>query len=260
MGAVLAVALPANADGGAYIELDRTFYPSGSTAHAEAYVSVPERHQDALDRGPFYAYLVPYGSWLTAGKRLPSGTVRLGTFSIEDLGRNAFELSTSFPVPDVDTGLYYLQLCNDPCTVVGFREALSGFFTVAPTAAEAHLLADRTNLEFRVAGFRHQVGRLKRANQDLEARLEVAVAERDDLRARLADVAGPALAATSAAPAVDQDRPLIDPWALVAIVVALLVALTSVGLGIAFGRRPAPRLVVPDTIAELEDAEALARR
>jgi hypothetical protein len=245
-GGVLGIATPANADGGAYFQLDRTYYPVGEAASVETYVAVPERQRDVFDRGPFFAYLIPDGEFLYEREPLPRGAVRVGTFTVEDLGRGAFELRTTFEVPELDSGMYNLQLCNDPCTVAGFREPLTGLLTVAGTQAEAKLLGERDALRWRVAGMRHQLGKLKRANEELETRLDAAVLERDAIRADLAGMqAAPAVVVSaSAVPPDGVDRPLVDAWALVALVGALLAAVVSVALGIVLSRRagsaPAP--------------------
>src|SRR5437867_1838192 len=87
MAAVVAAGLiPARwaaGDGGAYVDLQRTHYLPGQTAVGETYVSVPRSEQDRLDRGPFYAYVVPRGSSVSEGKPIPDGVIRVGTFSIE---------------------------------------------------------------------------------------------------------------------------------------------------------------------------------
>ncbi len=74
----LALASAARADGGAYFQLDRTYYPGGSIAKVETYVFVPANQQDVFDRGPFYAYLLPGGRWLTEGRPIPREAVRSG--------------------------------------------------------------------------------------------------------------------------------------------------------------------------------------
>ena len=101
---VVAALIPAtwaDADGGAYVELQRTHYLPGQTAVGETYISVPRTDQDQLDRGPFYAYVVPKGSSVSEGKPIPDGVIRVGTFSVERSEGTSFELRISFTVPDV---------------------------------------------------------------------------------------------------------------------------------------------------------------
>src|SRR6185436_13867917 len=58
-GATLAWPSAAWADGGAYLDLDRTHYLPGQTARAEGYVSIPRAKRFLLERGPFYVFVVP---------------------------------------------------------------------------------------------------------------------------------------------------------------------------------------------------------
>ena len=62
----------ARADGGAYMEFDRTHYLPGDVATAEAYVYLLKPQQGLLDRGPFYAYLVTTNrSFPKVGRPIP---------------------------------------------------------------------------------------------------------------------------------------------------------------------------------------------
>ena len=46
------------ADGGAYLDLDRTHYLPGQTAHAEGVRVRPRAKQHLFERGPFYLFVV----------------------------------------------------------------------------------------------------------------------------------------------------------------------------------------------------------
>jgi hypothetical protein len=239
--APLALGSPALADGGAYFQLDRTYYPAGAVAKVETYVFVPANQQDVFDRGPFYAYLLPNGAWLTEGRPLPREAVRIGMFAVEPTGRRTFELSGSFAVPSLPTGTYGLQLCNDPCTIAGFREPLTGLLTVAATQTEADLLRTTSKLEWRAASLRRQVAKLQRTRDELEGTLGAAVVDRDAARADLAVLRSSlATAPPSSTPSADANRPLVDAWGLVAVAGGLLVTLASVALAIVFSRRHVP--------------------
>lgn len=255
---VLMLATPARADGGAYISLDETYYVSGDTAHAEGYVWIPEKQRDILDRGPFYAYLIPPKSgYLSEGRPLPPGTIRVGTFHIEPFGKKEIELSITFTIPSVATGTYTMQLCNAPCTVAGFREPQTGQLTIAATATEAQLLRERDRLNDEVWSVKRKLKRAGRDAEELQTQLDDAVDERDRYALQIAELQaqGTALstppAVTPTSPAND-DRPMIDAWALVTIGGGFLVVLLTIALAVVFSRRQAPRLTVPDTIAELE--------
>ncbi len=92
----------ARADGGAYMEFDRTHYLPGDVATAEAYVYLLKPQQGRLDRGPFYAYLVTtQQSSPQEGKPIPAGAIGLGTFQVEESRPKWFDLTVSFTAPDV---------------------------------------------------------------------------------------------------------------------------------------------------------------
>src|SRR5712691_1452334 len=140
VGATLAVPTEAVADGGAYIAFDKTHYLPGDTAVGEAYVYLLKKQQGLLDRGPFFAYLLPRGATISKGNPIPNGAIRLGTFSIELSRPKWFELRISFTVPDVPGAFYSVGACNDPCTIPGFREPLTGLISVVRTLREGRLL------------------------------------------------------------------------------------------------------------------------
>jgi len=257
-GTVALVPSAASANGGALIELDRTHYLPGETAVATAYVWVPERRQDLLERGPFHAFVVPYGVDLREGRPIPDEAIRVGTFEVLDGKRDAFELRASYLVPDLPGDYYRVALCNVPCTVSGFAEPLSGDISIVATQREAELLTATSRLGNRLFGLRRQ---LRKAGKELEyvrTQLDLVAAERSDLQSRVEELeatleARPATAAARPAPV----RPIVDAWgaAALAAALALLVAV------LALVRRRSDRFHVPDTIEELErDVEHPAPR
>ena len=258
--------LPAHvaaADGGAFIDFGGTFYTPGGgsngTASGKAFVSVPRTEHDILDRGPFYAYVLPYGRSIREGESLPDSAIRVGTFAVDHVEGKVFVLRVSFAVPDVESGMYSVSLCNDPCTVAGFREPLTGTITIGDTRAEAKLATRLQTARWNIDWLQTRVRRLKEIRLELEAELEGANVAHAALESQVDELqAAPAPLATTR---TDSRRPLADGWALVAIAIAVLVSLVAVTLGVVFSRRHRPTLVVPDTIAELEDerTEALAR-
>ena len=108
VGATLAGVPVAWADGGAYLDLDRTHYLPGQTARFEGYVSIPRAKQDLIERGPFYVFVVPPRTAVTEGRPIPAAAVRAGTVSIErDRGsglRAATGRSSSPSSPAARTG------------------------------------------------------------------------------------------------------------------------------------------------------------
>lgn len=262
IGATLALPLNAAADGGAYIEFRRTHYLPGETAVGVAYVSIPEPRQALLERGPFHVYVVPRG-WIQEGRPLPEGVIRVGTAVVERNSGTTFEVQISFAVPDLPGEYYNVQMCNDPCTIAGFRESLSAQISIVQTRREADLLNEQQRLFGKNWSLRQKLRQADKAYEELGASLEETFdrmvqlsAENDLLEGELEGAAAP-----SAGGSADDGRSLVEGWALFAIVVALLVGFVSVTLGIVFRRRRGPRLDVPDTIAELdEDANRLASR
>ena len=164
----------ASADGGAYIDLDRTHFLVGSTGHAETYVSVPAGKQHLFDREPFYLYVTPNGSPVTEGEPLPRSAVRVAAMTIERDRGTAFELSASFTVPDLPGRYYALNVCNDPCTISGFREPITGPISIVQTAREADLLNEQEHLTGEIYGLKREMKKQDRAEADLERRLSYA--------------------------------------------------------------------------------------
>lgn len=256
----IVLVLPAQtaaADGGAFIDFGGTFYTPGGggngTASGKAFVSVPQSEQDILDRGPFYAYLLPYGRSIREGESLPDSAIRVGTFSVDHLQGKVFVLRVAFAVPDVDSGMYSVSLCNDPCTVAGFREPLTGTITIGDTAAEAKLASRLQAAQWSIDWLQTRVRRLKDVRLELEGELDGANVALAALESRVEELG--AAPAPSAPTETDPNRPLAEGWALVALGIAVVVALTSIALAVVFARRSGPHtpLVVPDTIAELDE-------
>ncbi|MGZ8603766.1 MAG: hypothetical protein ACXWX9_03290 [Actinomycetota bacterium] len=255
-GATLVQPVDASADGGAYIEMDRTHYVVGSTAEGVAYVSIPEPHQDLLERGPFHVYVEPEGAWIRQGRPIPDGAIRVGTASIVPDGGRTFAIRVSFTVPDVVGAYYNIQICNDPCTVAGFREPLSAYVSIVETEREAELLNELEQAQRGRWSARRDARRAGTANAELEGRLEQSLRDVVALSAEVSrlerELAGIGPQAPITAPPVGGDRPLVEAWALFGIAAAFIAAALAIVLAIVFSRRPARRILVPDTIAELE--------
>ncbi len=253
IGAVLAVPTGASANGGAYIDFDKTHYLPGETAIGETYVYVPERKQGLLERGPFYAYVLPTGTSIREGRPIPGGAIRVGTFTIEREKREQFELRVSFTVPDLAGDFYSVMACNDPCTISGFRERLSGTISVVRTVREGRLLTQQERLERTIYGLRRDLRKADRRNEELQAQLDASELERSQLAGAVDRLeVGLADAIAAEEPAA---RPLIDPWAGIAI------AMLGLAGALAIRRRRPQPIVVPDTIEELErEMEGPTRR
>jgi len=256
-GFVLAIPLEAGADGGAYLQFDDTHYQPGDPVTGGGWIYVPENKQFLLDRGPFYALLMPGGPAIQEGRPLPEGVIRLGQVEFEPYRKTEFELHVSFTMPDVEGAYYTVAICNDPCTISGFREPLNGRISVVHTEREGELLNENSRLQSAAYNLRWRLGKAESSAIELEDALD---ASRDHALALSAEIGrlGRELEAANRRPAlapatVVDDRPLVEAWALLGLGIALIVGLLTFALALAFSRQAASRVVVPDTIAELDE-------
>jgi hypothetical protein len=250
--AMLAMPVTAGADGGSYIQLDRTHYLPGETAVGIAYVFVPESKQVLFERGPFYGFLAPNGETIREDRPVPDGVIRVGAFSIEHEKGKSFELRVSFTVPDLPGAFYSMSFCNDPCTISGFREPLTGVVSIVRTAREGLLLTEQSRLDSRIFGLRSQLRKAERGGEELRAQLFASEAERRRLSTELTRLEDELTARAVSS----EERSAIDGWAAGGL--ALLLVLLSLAGRLAIRRRRQARIVVPDTIEELEHAARLS--
>jgi hypothetical protein len=220
--AVLVVPGVAQADGGAYIEFDETYYLPGDGAVGTAYVSVPKTQEAILDRGPFMAFLLPRGvTTLQAGRAIPNGAIQLGTFTIHE-EKDSYELEVRFTVPEVPGGFYNVGVCNDPCTVAGFKEPLSGSIGIVATVREAQLLKENGTLQSKIWGLQRDLRKSGKQMDELRAEIDDSRSATDLMAARVGDLQG-RLADADALVASESLRPIIPPWAAALVAFALLV-------------------------------------
>ena len=240
MGALLLHPVAAWADGGAFIEFNRTHYLPGETATGETYVYLEGPHQGLLDRGPFYAYLLTGDAGLRLGRPIPPGALRVGTFDVEPYqAEDWFELTVSFTVPDLTGDFYTVVVCNDPCTVWGFKEPLTGLISVVQTAREGALLTQRQRLLGRIYSVHRHEKKTEKAVAELNDQLVDANRVRSTMASEMSDLQDRLAAAVAAASGNVRDRtprPLLAPEIGVALVLMLLVLAAAV----AARRRPAP--------------------
>ena len=250
VGATFAGAPVARADGGAYLNLDRTHYLPGQTARFEGYVSIPRAKQDLIERGPFYVFVVPPRTAVTEGRPIPAGAVRAGTVSIERDRGTVFELRGSFVVPELAGRSYGLSVCNDPCTISGFREPLTGTISIVATAREGELLTEVSRLNGRNWSLRRQVRKAERANLETRALLTDAEIARSALASRVRELGSIRQQVPPAAP-----RPLLPAWSAVFLGVGLL----GLALALVVRRRRRFEHGVPDPIATPINETSVAR-
>jgi hypothetical protein len=222
------LALPveaASANGGAYLELDRAHYLPGEHGTATTYVTVPERRESIFDLGPFYLFALPEGMSLQEDRPIPAAAVRIGTFAIEE-EKHQYELTADFTVPQLASDSYFLEVCNDPCTVSGFREALSGSISIVATQREAELLTQNSHLFNRIYQLRGDARqaerRLEKARTEFELQLANGQADRSELTSRIEQLEREL--AASEERAADAARTPFEPWILGAIAVLVVAA------------------------------------
>lgn len=242
----------ASADGGAYLDLDRTHYVPGETARAEGYVSVPAAKQDLFERGPFYLFVVPERSSVIEGRPIPDAAVRVASFSIEEQRGTAFELHASFVVPDLAGDSYGLWVCNDPCTISGFREPLTGTISIVATAREGELLTQLNVLSRRNWSLHRQVRKAERGTDEVEAQLLDAEVARSELAIDLREQ----MAADARPVSTSDRRPLIPASGATILGVGLV--MLAVAIVIRSRRRSEP--IMLDPIPEPERERELAAR
>ena len=226
-GALLLVSeVEAGANGGAYLEFDQTYYLPGDAGRAVTYVSVLARKAHLLEEGPFYLYALPMGISLSEGRPIPAGTTRLGTVTIEE-EKDSYELVAEFTVPQIAAGFYEIGVCNDPCTISGFRESLGGAISIVATRREAELLTRNDTLVGKLYGARREARRAERRLEAAEAELETQSAfgttERERMAAEIEQLETRFAAARERAAAVSGRVPF-DPWVVGAVLLVTLVA------------------------------------
>jgi uncharacterized coiled-coil protein SlyX len=223
VGAVVVVnPVGARADGGAYMEFDRTHYLPGETATAEAYVYLLKPQQHLLDRGPFYAYVVTNGSFPQRGRPIPAGAIRVGTFDVEESRPKWFELTVSFTVPDITGDFYNIAMCNDPCTTPGFKEPILGYISIVQTVREATLLTQAQRLRNRVYAARRAAKKQEKTIAELHGQLQALDLVRTSMASQMSAMSDRLAAAPAPASTREsRPRPLLAPSTGIALVLAL---------------------------------------
>jgi hypothetical protein len=220
----------ARANGGSYLEFDQTHYVPGDAGVATTYVSVPRRKVSLLDRGPFYLFAVPEGM-LREGRPIPAGAIRLGTFTVQK-EKDSYELRAEFTAPQLASDSYFMGLCNDPCTLAGFREPLTGSISIVATRREGELLTQNDTLRGKLFGARRETRRAERRLESAQGELETQLAFGASERARMSTKIDRLETQLAVARADHSSRTPFEPW-----VVAAILLLAIVAAVLAFRRR-----------------------
>jgi len=148
LGAVLPTA-PASAGGGSWISPDRSAYLPAEVAVFQGRFWEGS-DEVRLEKGPFVAYLLPNSRWIN-GLRVPGAAIPVGELTITRIDGGVFRARVAFRVPDVPTGLYRIDYCNDPCTVRWLGDLVgSEFFAIGSTRTEGRLLLQAEDLRFKI--------------------------------------------------------------------------------------------------------------
>jgi hypothetical protein len=255
VGSTLALPGTSMANGGAYIEFrptagrgGGTHFLTGGPATGVATVFVPPRKEVLFDRGPFFAFLLPSGAELREGRPIPDGAMGLGTFEIEKRRKDRFDLTVDFTVPQVAGGSYAVGLCNDPCTISGFRESLLGFISVVATAREARLLTTQSRLRGQLYTAHRELRRTERHRGQLESLLDTRERDAAEAGAEAASREAELRRALAASRAEARDESGRATWA------TWLAVIATIAAAVLLLRRRRPTIIVPDTIEELEES------
>jgi len=226
VGLLLVTPTIAAANGGSYIVFDQTHYVPGDAGVATTSVSVPRRKAGLFDRGPFYLFAVPEGM-LREGDPIPDAAIRLATFSIRKQMGSTYELRAEFVAPQLESDLYFMGLCNDPCTLAGFGEPLTGSVSIVATRREGELLTQNERLRIRLLGERGEAKRAERRLEKVSGELDTQLAFGDSERERLSaeiERLETQLAVARERAAAPSGRAPFDPWVVGAILLVTLVA------------------------------------
>ena len=153
-------------------------------------------------------------------------------------------------MPELPGRVYGLGVCNDPCTIAGFREQLTGEISIVETAREAELLNERQHLMGKNYSLEREVRKLQRANDDLSSRVQGSGQREADLSTELGRLRN-ALADRRAA-----EQPGSAPWLPVGIAIVVLVLVGIVGI---LSRKRRRRVQVHDVPAMVEEPEPSER-
>jgi hypothetical protein len=154
--------LPTSASaGGGWSTPGRSAYVPAQVAIVQATISEGSTGE-AIGDGPFIAYLLPENRRIQGG-RVPEAAIPVGQVMITRMDGHRFLARVEFRVPDLPTGVYFIQYCNDPCpgyTVSGLGDLIgSESFAIGATLAEGRLLMLAQRLRSKIEGVTYRLRR-----------------------------------------------------------------------------------------------------
>ena len=75
-------------------------------------------------------------------------------------------------MPDVTGDVYTVAMCNDPCTIQGFKEPIVGYISIVQTAREGVLLTQNQRLSNRIYALRRAGKKQEKAMADLQGQFD----------------------------------------------------------------------------------------
>jgi len=215
----------------------------GVVAATGVYATDPRRRH-LEHEGPFYAWLIPEGSF-QGESRLPESAIRLAPFGIRWSSKRFAHVRAHLTVPSVPSGKYEVIVCNEPCTFSGFGEYVQGWVTVMQTPDEARLLAVARERKWKGRELAQKVKHLQGEVDALGADVAAAGTELRE-RALEARAAATRIVASEAERDASAPTRALVPWwaAAIAIAVALVAGAVIVR------RRRLPSFDVPDTVPD----------
>jgi hypothetical protein len=214
-----------SANGGATFDFgDEAYLQSGEEIQGSTVVWLGKKDVQALQDGPYYAYLVPDGKWIKP-PNVPAGAIRVGTVDFRMITEKKAVATLSFVVPDLPSGRYGLPYCNEPCTRAGIGDLYAGSVLVARDAEVGALLVQAENADAKAASAQWRLKRAKRQIGRLEADLATAEGAAAELSGRVADLEERSRLASQA----DEAGPGVGPW--------LGAASGGIAVGFLVGRR-----------------------
>jgi hypothetical protein len=187
MGGLLAT--PASAGGASWISPKRSAYVPADVAVFEGRFWEGSNEVTIAD-GPYLAYLLPANRWFQ-GLRVPSAAIPIGELVVTRIGVDVFRARVEFRVPDVPTGLYRIDYCNDPCTVRWLGDlAGSESFAIGATRTEGRLLIQAQDLRTRIREVAYRARQeAAREIRDLKRDLNAAASRESNARIRVRELA-----------------------------------------------------------------------
>jgi hypothetical protein len=174
VGLVLHLGPGAAAKGGEVVA-DRYYYRVGETVVVEITYDADRKEIEAY--GPYYLWLT--GDKQAADQAPPLDPGALPVAPVRFLGQGGWRAEATFVIPDLQPGLYALQVCNDPCTHT--IDVSTGYFKVALNLLQAQLM-DR--LDF-VEAVMKRIGRRARHAKDLAKEQRRELSEVQEMAARV---------------------------------------------------------------------------